>query len=120
MKKLVVLLAGLVCGVAMANVSMEMFQMKTQSNALLTAKSPAEFSQAAEAFLDVANKAKNTLPRSLKNDESKFPGYQQGIQEVMDVVTQADNLAKQGNLDEAKSLIEKLDSLKQHYHREYK
>ncbi|MGX3066219.1 cytochrome b562 [Ursidibacter arcticus] len=106
--------------IATANVSTEMRQMGRNVNGLLRADSAESFQQSATEFLIAAKKAKETMPSSLDGDQEKFKGYQKGIQEVIDVVEQANQLAKDGKLDEAKATAEKLDKLKKMYHSEYK
>ncbi|OOS00321.1 cytochrome B562 [Haemophilus paracuniculus] len=110
-----------VSAVAVANgVMMEMFQMKRQLNELTQAESVEAFRASAKNFIEVSEKAQATMPASLDGDQSRFVGYQKGMQEVIDVVKQADSLAEQGKLDEAKALTEKLNDLRKQYHKEYK
>ncbi|MGX2974903.1 cytochrome b562 [Ursidibacter arcticus] len=106
--------------IATANVSTEMRQMGRNVNGLLQADSAESFQQSATEFLVAAKKAQETMPSSLDGDQEKFKGYQKGIQEVIDVVEQANQLAKDGKLDEAKATAEKLNQLKKMYHSEYK
>lgn len=124
MKKVKMLLASLllaVSSVAMADgVMMEMFEMNRQLNGLSQAESSEAFQASVDNFLKAANKAEQTMPASLEGDTERFKGYQQGMQEIIGVVEQANSLAKAGKLDEAKALIEKLRALKKHYHQEYK
>lgn len=68
----------------------------------------------------MSKKAQETMPNSLDGDQERFKGYQQGMQEVIDVVAQAKTLASQGNLTEAKTVISRLEGLKKQYHSEYK
>ncbi|MCI7717778.1 cytochrome B562 [[Pasteurella] aerogenes] len=104
----------------MADVGAEMSQMNRQVKALNNATSAEEFTQSSDKFLAAANKAKVTMPDSLNGDQEKFKGYQQGIQQVIDVVEQAKGLAAKGKLDEAKNMVQGLDALKKRYHKEYK
>lgn len=106
--------------VASANVMNEMFQMNRELGTLLRADSVADFQQGADGFLQAAKQAQQTMPASLDDDQTKFKGYQQGMQEVIDVVSQAKQLAEQGQLTEAKAMVEKLTTLKKMYHSEYK
>ncbi|AUI65166.1 MULTISPECIES: cytochrome b562 [Glaesserella] len=106
--------------VVASGVSMEMFQMKRQINLLMNAQTVEEFTHNADKFIEVSKKAQETMPNSLDGDQEKFKGYQQGMQEVIDVVAQAKTLASQGNLTEAKTVVERLESLKKQYHSEYK
>lgn len=106
--------------VTAANVMMEMFEMNRGLGGLVRAETAEKFQQSADAFLTAAKKAKDTMPASLDDDQEKFKGYQQGMQEVIDVVEQAKQLAADGKLDEAKTSVEKLNQLKKIYHSEYK
>lgn len=105
---------------ATANVMNEMFQMNRELGTLLRAESAETFQQGAEGFLQAAKQAQQTMPASLDDDQEKFKGYQQGMQEVIEVVEQAKQLADQGKLAEAKTTVEKLGQLKKLYHSEYK
>ncbi len=114
-----------VCGMAIsvtaaANVSMEMFQMNREVGQLLNANSTEAFQQSADKFLSAAKTAQGTVPKSLKDDQARLGGYQKGMQEVIDVVTEAKSLAEQGKLEEAKATATKLNQLKKMYHTEYK
>lgn len=113
-----ILVLAISANVVASGVSMEMFQMKRQINLLTNAQTAEEFTQNADKFIEVSKKAQATMPNSL--DQEKFKGYQQGMQEVIDVVAQAKNLASQGNLTEAKTVIARLDSLRKLYHSAYK
>ncbi|WP_373777022.1 cytochrome b562 [Glaesserella sp.] len=106
--------------VAVANVSGDMFQMNREVNQLLKADSVEAFQQSADKFLTAAKKAQETMPKSLDGDQTRFAGYQKGMQEVIDVVTEAKSLAEQGKLEEAKTTATKLNQLKKTYHAEYK
>lgn len=103
-----------------SGVMMEMFEMKRQINLLNNAQTAEQFIQNADKFVEVSKKAQATMPNSLDGDQEKFKGYQQGMQEVIDVVEQAKTLASQGNLTEAKTVISRLEGLKKQYHSEYK
>lgn len=106
--------------IATANVSMEMFQMNRQMGGLINATSVEEFQQSAEAFVKAANEAREKLPKSLSDDQERFEGYQKAMDEVIDIVMAANELATQGKLDEAKAMSGKLNQLKKLYHSEYK
>ncbi|QIM63795.1 cytochrome B562 [Pasteurellaceae bacterium Orientalotternb1] len=106
--------------ISTANVMMEMFQMQREMGTLLRAESAEKFQQGAENFLTAAKKAQQTMPISLDEDQEKFKGYQAGMQDVIDVVEQAKELAAAGKLDEAKTTVSKLNKMKESYHAEYK
>lgn len=123
MKLKQLLCVGLVAfsSVAMANgVMMDMFEMKRQLNGLTQAESVEDFRASAKNFIEASEKAQATMPASLDGDQERFVGYQKGMQEVIDLVKQADSLAEQGKLNEAKALSEKLNDLRKQYHKEYK
>lgn len=103
-----------------SGVSAEMFQMNRQLNQFFEASSSEDFNQYSDKFIEAAKQAKDKMPNSLNGDQEKFKGYQQGIQEVINVVEQAKVLASQGKLDEAKAAVKQLHSLKKQYHMEYK
>lgn len=99
---------------------MEMFSMNRDMIQLTKANSVADFNQAAEQFLVAAVKAQQTMPNSLQGDENAFKGYQAGMQEVIDVVKNAQQLAEKGDLESAKTVISRLPDLKNQYHQQYK
>lgn len=103
-----------------ANVKTEMFQMNRQLGSLIHAENAEEFSAGAEKFIQAASEAKGKLPASLSDEPARFEGYQKAMQETIDLVKQADELAKQGKLDEAKTLAKQLNQLKKAGHNEYK
>lgn len=105
---------------ATANVMSEMFQMNRELAGLARANTLEDFQKSAENFIEVSKKAQATMPASLDDDQERFKGYQQAMQEVIDVVEQAKKLAEDGKLDEAKTVVEKLGKLKKVYHSEYK
>ncbi|MGQ8819710.1 cytochrome b562 [Bibersteinia trehalosi] len=123
MMKLRQLFALLMLGLASfasANVSMEMFQMNRQVGGLINATSVEAFQQSATDFVKAANEAREKMPRSLIDEPERFEGYQKAMDEVIDIVMAAYELAGQGKLDEAKALASKLNQLKKQYHTEYK
>lgn len=103
-----------------ANVSTEMFQMNRELGGLFNAETAENFQQSADKFLAAAQKAQQTIPSSLEDDKEKFKGYQQGMQELIDVAVEAKKLAAEGKLDEAKETAKKLNQLKSMYHAKYK
>lgn len=109
-----------ISAVAVANVSMEMFKMNREMGQLLNAESAEIFQQNAENFIRAASEAKEKMPRSLNGDQARFVGYQKGMDEVIEVVSQAKALAEQGKLTEAKATASQLNNLKKLYHSEYK
>ncbi|WP_261786259.1 cytochrome b562 [[Haemophilus] ducreyi] len=79
-----------------------------------------DFETIATDFLLVARKAKETMPASLQDDQERFKGYQAGIQDIIDQVKKAKELAEQDKFVDAKELVEQLHDLKKKYHLEYK
>ena len=109
-----------ISSLATANVMSEMFQMNRELMGLARANTLEEFNKSADSFIELSKKAQATMPASLDDDQERFKGYQQAMQEVIDVVEQAKKLAEEGKLDEAKTVAEKLGKLKKLYHSEYK
>ncbi|WGE32249.1 cytochrome b562 [Actinobacillus genomosp. 2] len=101
-------------------VMMEMFQMKKQLNVLQDVETVEQFQTSIATFLQQAEKAKEKMPASLDGDQERFVGYQAAMQQVIDVAKQADKQAQQGNLAQAKQMLEALNDMKQKYHSEYK
>lgn len=106
--------------IATANVSMEMFQMNRQVGTLINAASVEEFQESAKVFIKAAQEAREKLPNSLSEEKERFEGYQKAMDEVIETVIVANELAAQGKLDEAKATASKLNQLKKQYHNEYK
>lgn len=104
----------------MANVKMEMFQMNRQVGMLINAENAEAFKESAERFIQAAAAAKEKLPMSLEDDQSRFEGYQKAMQELIDTTQQAVQLAEQGKLEEAKEMAKHLNQLKKTGHNEYK
>lgn len=122
MKKLFLLLGTLffvvACGEA-SDVRSEMQMMNRYTNGLMSATSAEEFQTSAQHLREFTVKAMNMRPSTVKSDE-EYQGYQQAMQKFIDVVDQADQLAKDGKLDEAKALSQQLFELKKDGHRQYK
>ncbi|WP_273383965.1 cytochrome b562 [Actinobacillus porcinus] len=102
-----------------SNVKAEMGQMSLAVNKLTDAKTAEEFHQAAMMLRDASVQAMVKQPSSIKNAED-FKGYQAGMQQFIDALDQADALAQQGDLDEAKRATQRLFELKKEFHVKYK
>lgn len=105
------------------SVMMEMSQMNKQLKSLEQAQTSKDFETIATDFLLVAQKAKETMPASLQDDKELFKGYKAGIQDIIDQVKKAKELAEQDKFVDAKELkelVEQLHDLKKKYHLEYK
>lgn len=102
-----------------SNVKAEMGQMSLAVNKLTDAKTTDEFHQAAMMLRDASLQAMAKQPSSIKNAED-FKGYQAGMQQFIDVLDQADALAQQGDLGEAKRATQRLFELKKEFHVKYK
>ncbi|MDY6216180.1 cytochrome b562 [Actinobacillus porcinus] len=102
-----------------SNVKAEMGQMSLVVNKLTDAKTTDEFHQAAMMLRDASLQAMAKQPSSIKNAED-FKGYQAGMQQFIDALDQADALAQQGDLDEAKRATQRLFELKKEFHVKYK
>ncbi|OOH85741.1 cytochrome B562 [Pasteurellaceae bacterium 15-036681] len=103
-----------------ANVTMEMMQMKRQFNLLTQADTQQSFIDASDKFIEISKQAQAKMPDSLVDEPERFKGYQQAMQEMIDLAAQAKILAEQGKLDEAKTVAQQLDNFRKIYHKEYK
>ncbi|MDH2999013.1 cytochrome B562 [Pasteurellaceae bacterium LFhippo2] len=122
MKKILftLVLSLLSVGAVAKGVSMEMFQMNREVNQLIEADSVEAFTKSADSFLEAAKKAQATMPKSLNDDQERFKGYQQAMQDVIDNVEQAKEAATKASLDDAKTIVKQLYQMKKTYHSEYK
>ncbi|MCX2961631.1 cytochrome b562 [Rodentibacter caecimuris] len=102
------------------NLRDEMIIMAQRLNFANRADSVEEFQNSMTKFIDAAEKSKATLPPKWNGDTSQFSGYQQGLQKVIDIATQASELAKQNKLNEAKEKLYELPELRKMYHKLYK
>ena len=102
-----------------SNVKAEMGQMALAVNKLGDAQTVDEFHQAAVALRDASVQAMAKQPSSIKNADD-FKGYQDGMKQFIDALDQADALAQQGNLDEAKRATQRLFELKKEFLVKYK
>ncbi|MDU8925339.1 cytochrome b562 [Pasteurellaceae bacterium LIM206] len=97
----------------------EMYQMKAQADQMMNASDTDEFRRAAKALRETTIKAQAIRPSGIHND-TDFKGYQQGMLAFVNVIDEADQLARQGKLDEAKTKAKTLFELKSIYHKKYK
>ena len=102
------------------NLRDEMMIMSQRLVLASKASSSEECQNNISAFINAAEHSKVTMPTKWNGDQSQFPGYQQGIQKVIDVATEASNLAKEGKLDAAKTKLYEMSELRQMYHKLYK
>ncbi|OOF78367.1 hypothetical protein BKG96_05945 [Rodentibacter caecimuris] len=127
MKKLFTLIAVAITAISTfasstdaINLRDEMIIMAQRLNFANRADSVEEFQNSMTKFIDAAEKSKATLPPKWNGDTSQFSGYQQGLQKVIDIATQASELAKQNKLNEAKEKLSELPELRKMYHKLYK
>ncbi|OOF61933.1 cytochrome b562 [Rodentibacter sp. Ppn85] len=102
------------------NLRDEMIIMAQRLNLANRADSVEEFQNSVAKFIDAAEKSKATVPPKWNGDTSQFSGYQQGLQKVIDIATEASELAKQNKLNEAKEKLIELPELRKMYHKLYK
>ncbi|OOF85324.1 hypothetical protein BKG93_04730 [Rodentibacter ratti] len=102
------------------NLRDEMTIMAQRLNFANRADSAEEFQNSMAKFIDAAEKSKATIPPKWNGDTSQFSGYQQGLQKVIDIATEASELAKQNKLSEAKEKLSELPELRTMYHKLYK
>lgn len=105
---------------AEVNLRDEMMVMAQRLNFANRANSTEEFQKNMVTFIEAAEKSKSTIPPKWQGDTSQLPGYQQGLQKVIDVATEASNLAKQDKLNEAKEKLSEMPELRKMYHTLYK
>ncbi|HBO37223.1 MAG TPA: cytochrome b562 [Pasteurellaceae bacterium] len=115
----ILVMALFISNSALASVHGEMQSMNRHVNALAKANNAEELQKSAQAIRETATQAMAKKPSSVKDDET-YAGYQKGMQHFIDVVTQVEDLAKQGKFDEAKELSKQLQELKVKYHKLYK
>ena len=84
------------------------------------AQSAEEIQTNLNALIEAAERSKTIMPVKWQGDTSQFAGYQQGLQKVIDTAKEANNLAQQNKLDEAKEKIAELQELRRMYHKVYK
>lgn len=105
---------------AAQSIKMEMMQMNMQASKLLRAKTAEEFQTSAQDFIAITEKTKAILPNSVEGNKEATKDYQAGMQELINVVKQANEQAQAGNLQDAKIAISALEVLKYEYHKKYK
>ncbi|EIJ71864.1 cytochrome b562 [Pasteurella bettyae] len=97
----------------------EMQMMGRYNSELMSASSAEEFHKAADNLTKFSVEAMNKRPSTVKSDE-EFNAYQQAMKKFIEVVMQADQLAQQGKLADAKALTLQLSDMKKQYHAEFK
>lgn len=102
------------------NLRDEMMVMSQRLIFAVKAHNAEEFTDNLNVFIDAAEKSKTTMPPKWNGDKSQFPGYQQGLQKVIDLAKEANALAQQGKLDEAKTKLDEMPELRKMYHSLYK
>lgn len=100
------------------SIETSMKQMDKQISVLSSATDSETFLKHTPTFIEAAKASQNARPKGL--NDSQFKDYQSGLQQVIDVVGQAETLAKEGKLDEAKSVLNQLGPIKKAYHKKYK
>ncbi|MBF0751365.1 MULTISPECIES: cytochrome b562 [unclassified Pasteurella] len=98
----------------------EMMVMAQRLNFANRAYSVDEFQNNMDKFIEAAEKSKTIVPSKWKGDISQFPGYQQGLQNVIDVAKEAVVLSNQNRLSEAKEKLSEMPELRKMYHTLYK
>lgn len=102
------------------NLRDEMMVMSQRLVFAVKSDNTADFQNNLSAFIDAAEKSKETIPPKWNGDKSQLPGYQQGLQKVIDLAKEANGLAQQGKLDEAKAKLDEMPELRKTYHMLYK
>ena len=102
------------------NLRDEMMVMAQRLNFANKAKTTEDFQNNMATFIDAAKKSQSTIPPKWNGDKSQFPGYQAGLQKVIDVANEAKHLAQENKLDEAKEKLRELQEFRKMYHQLYK
>ena len=102
------------------NLRDEMMAMGQRLSFATRAQSAEEIQTNLNALIEAAERSKTIMPVKWQGDTSQFAGYQQGLQKVIDTAKEANNLAQQNKLDEAKEKIAELQELRRMYHKVYK
>lgn len=102
------------------NLRDEMMAMGQRLSFATRAQSAEEIQTNLNALIEAAERSKTIMPVKWQGDTSQFAGYQQGLQKVIDTAKEANNLAQQNKLDEAKEKIAELQELRRMYHKLYK
>lgn len=100
------------------SIETSMKQMDKQLSILSSATDSETFLKHTPTFIEATKASQNARPKGL--NDSQFQDYQAGLQKVIDMVAQAETLAKEGKLDEAKSVLNQLGPIKKAYHKKYK
>ena len=102
------------------NLRDEMMAMGQRLSFATRAQSAEDIQTNLNALIEAAEHSKTIMPVKWQGDTSQFAGYQQGLQKVIDTAKEANNLAQQNKLDEAKEKIAELQELRRMYHKLYK
>ena len=102
------------------NLHADMMAMSQHLVGAMKADSQETFQSNLQQFIDASEQAKNATPKKLQDNPAALPDYQAGMQKVIDVAKEAQNLASQGKLDEAKEALKQMPSLRREYHSQYK
>jgi len=101
-------------------VEQDMQAMAKAFKAANNADDAAQLQTSLEQLKAAATHAKGEVPKKFKDEAADGPNrqaYQQGLDELIGQVDQALSLVKDGKQDEAKALLDTLNSTKRTYHK---
>jgi len=101
-------------------VELDMQAMAKAFKAASHADDAAQLQASLEQLKAAATHAKGEVPEKFKDEAADGPNrqaYQQGLDQLIGQVDQALGLLKDGKLDEAKALLEEINSTKRTYHK---
>ncbi|OOF71021.1 cytochrome b562 [Rodentibacter caecimuris] len=106
--------------IAENNLRMEMMSMGENLVMAFNAEQQTEFRQNIRGFIEAAEKSQVIIPSHLKNEPSQIVGYQKGMQIVIDLAKESEELALSGDLKGAKEKLGQIPELRKRYHSVYK
>lgn len=106
-----------------ASLDEEMYVMQTNVGGMLNADNTNTFLQHLTAIKQAAKISIDLVPTSLlgkANDSAEIKDYQYGMQTFIKVLDQAEDLAKNGDLQQAKIKAKEVLAIRNEYHRKYR
>lgn len=106
-----------------ASLDQEMYVMQTNVGGMLSATDTSSFLQHLDAMKQAATVSLDLVPTSLLDkapDSAEIKDYKHGMQSFIDVLNQAETLAKNGDLAQAKAKAKEVLSIRNEYHKKYR
>ncbi|QDJ12755.1 cytochrome B562 [Mergibacter septicus] len=106
-----------------ASLDQEMYVMQTNVGGMLNATDASSFLKHLDAMKQAATVSLDLVPTSLlgkASDSAEIQDYKHGMQSFIDVLEQAETLAKNGDLEQAKEKAREVLSIRNEYHKKYR